>query len=385
MIKIKQIASLQSELDLKAPEITSLSTETVIADDDLISIYDTSATSEKKMTRWNFVAGLALGDDKVAVDAAATSGYIGAASSDGVLRTGSKLSYTDGGDFVTLDVAEANIDLNNCDNTTSLFITPSSTDTLVNKTFDANGTGNSISNIETTDFATNVVDTDVALTADSDTRIPSQKAIKAYADWLIGANNAMVLKGVTDCSTNPNYPAAVTWDTYKVSVAGKIGGASGENVEIGGASGTAVEVGDMIICITDNAGGTKAAVGANWSIIQTNIEGAVTTTDSSATNETLIVQDGTSGTVYKKTSTTVASLENGTGITDSLACPVTALSTNFSVTTTQTPKTGTPYTISINGATLDTAEIISFTGTTLTLNVWYAVDATDKVTATYIY
>ena len=38
----------------------------------------------------------------VKVDAGATAGYIGAADSDGVLRTGSGLTYADGGNFVTL-------------------------------------------------------------------------------------------------------------------------------------------------------------------------------------------------------------------------------------------------------------------------------------------
>ena len=41
-------------------------------------------------------------DEKVGVDAGATAGYLGAASNDGVLRTGIGLSYTDGGNFVTL-------------------------------------------------------------------------------------------------------------------------------------------------------------------------------------------------------------------------------------------------------------------------------------------
>lgn len=45
-------------------------------------------------------------DEKVGVDSAATPGYIGAASNDGVLRTGDGLSYADGGDFVTLDVTK---------------------------------------------------------------------------------------------------------------------------------------------------------------------------------------------------------------------------------------------------------------------------------------
>jgi hypothetical protein len=40
----------------------------------------------------------------VKVDSAATAGYLGAASNDGVLRTGTGITYTDGGDFVTLAV-----------------------------------------------------------------------------------------------------------------------------------------------------------------------------------------------------------------------------------------------------------------------------------------
>lgn len=63
----------------------------------------------------------------------------------------------------------------------------------------------------------------------------------------------MVFKGVIPASANPNYPAGVTGETWKISVAGKIGGASGVNVEAG----------DTIICVTDNAGGTQATVGAN--------------------------------------------------------------------------------------------------------------------------
>ena len=50
---------------------------------------------------------------------------------------------------------------------------------------------------------------------------------KAYADGIIAAADAMVFKGVVDCSTNPDYPAADCGWTYKVSVAGKIGGVSG--------------------------------------------------------------------------------------------------------------------------------------------------------------
>jgi hypothetical protein len=60
------------------------------------------------------------------------------------------------------------------------YVTGSSTNTFTNKTFDAAGTGNALSNIATSMFAANVVDTDGTFAANSDTRIPSQKAVVTY-------------------------------------------------------------------------------------------------------------------------------------------------------------------------------------------------------------
>lgn len=68
-------------------------------------------------------------------------------------------------------------------------------------------------------------------------------------------------KGPLDCSSNPNYPAAAANHVYRVSVAGKIGGASG----------TDVIVGDIIRCKTASIAGTQAAVGANFDIIGAKI------------------------------------------------------------------------------------------------------------------
>lgn len=79
----------------------------------------------------------------------------------------------------------------------------------------------------------------------------------------VSLTDPLVFKGVIDCSANPNYPSADAGDLYKVSVAGKIGGGSGPNVEAG----------DTLLCITDaTASGTHAGVGANWVILQTNID-----------------------------------------------------------------------------------------------------------------
>jgi hypothetical protein len=101
----------------------------------------------------------------------------------------------------------------------------------------------------------------------------------------LGLADAMVFKGTIDCSANPNYPAANAGDLYKVSVAGKIGGASGINVEIG----------DSLICAVDGtASGTQAGVGASWYIVQSNIDGAVIG-PASSTSGNIATFNGTTG------------------------------------------------------------------------------------------
>jgi hypothetical protein len=65
-------------------------------------------------------------------------------------------------------------------------VTESHSATLTNKTIDANGTGNSISNLETADLADGVLNTDLIDTLNenpaSDTQIPSALAVKTYVD-----------------------------------------------------------------------------------------------------------------------------------------------------------------------------------------------------------
>lgn len=132
-------------------------------------------------------------------------------------------------------------------------------------------------------------DTDGTLASNSDTRLASQKAVKTYVDQIIAAQDAMVFKGVIDCSANPNYPAADRGHTYRVSVAGKIGGASGTNVEAG----------DIVICLTDaTSAGTQAGVGSSWTISQANIDGAVVG-PASAVDSNFAQFDGTTGKLIK--------------------------------------------------------------------------------------
>lgn len=134
------------------------------------------------------------------------------------------------------------------------------------------------------------VSTDTTLASNSDAKLPTEKAVKAYVDGIVAAQDAMVFKGVQDCSANPNYPAANRGDTYRVSVAGKIGGASG----------IVVEVGDIFICLDDStSAGNQATVGSHWTILQTNIDGAVVG-PASVTDGRLVLFDGTTGKVIKQ-------------------------------------------------------------------------------------
>lgn len=146
------------------------------------------------------------------------------------------------------------------------------------------------------------IDTNTAL-GTSNTVAPSQNAVKVYADALIGAANAMVFKGVIDASTNPNYPAANAGDLYRISVAGKIGGASGPNVEVG----------DTILCLTDgSAANTQAIVGANWNISQANIDGAVVG-PASATSANLASFNGTTGKIIQDAGFSASNAAIGAG------------------------------------------------------------------------
>lgn len=107
-----------------------------------------------------------------------------------------------------------------------------------------------------------VVDED-DMSSNSATKVPTQQSVKAYVDTSV--TGLLDFKGSTDCSTNPNYPSASKGDSYVVSVAGKIGGASGKSVDVG----------DVYLATADNAGGDEATVGTSWTVLEHNLNGAL--------------------------------------------------------------------------------------------------------------
>jgi hypothetical protein len=123
-------------------------------------------------------------------------------------------------------------------------ITATSTDTLTNKTFNANGTGNSISNIETADIAagTLVTAAEGIGSNDNDTTIPTSAAVKAYADSVGGGGSATGLTFVGDDSTGTLI-------------------SDGETVKIAGGTGiTTAMSGDTLTITASGGGGTITAL-----------------------------------------------------------------------------------------------------------------------------
>jgi hypothetical protein len=136
--------------------------------------------------------------------------------------------------------------------------TLSNTQTFTNKAFDANGTGNTISNLETADFASGVIQTTISGSS-TNTQIPTALAVNTLV------NNATTGlfddRGNYDASTN-TFPssggsgtagAVLKGDVWRISVAGTLGG-------------TAVGVGDFLKANIDSPGTTLA----NWSTWEGN-------------------------------------------------------------------------------------------------------------------
>lgn len=129
---------------------------------------------------------------------------------------------------------------------------------------------NTVSALSDSDFrtaigslASSMLDTDGTLAANSDAKIPSQKAVKTYVDNAV--TSLWDWQGTIAANTNPNYPAASAGDAYAITTVGKIGGINGP----------IVEVGDLVVALNDNAGGTHAAVGSDWVIFEHNLTGAM--------------------------------------------------------------------------------------------------------------
>ena len=136
----------------------------------------------------------------------------------------------------------------------STVVTESSTDTLTNKTIDADN--NTISNLEVDNLKSGVLDTDISTTAATDTTIPSAKAVKTYVD----AQGTAQDLDITDGSTT----SAVDLDSQTMTIEGTSNevsvGLSGQTFTIGLPSSITVNVTGNV---TGNVSGSSGSTTGN--------------------------------------------------------------------------------------------------------------------------
>lgn len=129
----------------------------------------------------------------------------------------------------------------------------------------------------------------------SSSAIPTSAAVVAAIDSKIAATDAMIFKGTIGTGTGnvalPTNGYKTGW-TYKVATAGTY-------------AGIVCEIGDMVIALKDGPASGTSVINADWTVVQANIDGAVTG-PSSSTDAHIAVFNGTTGTVIKDSGFTIA-------------------------------------------------------------------------------
>ena len=218
------------------------------------------------------------------------------------------------------------------------------------------------------------------------TQIATTAFVTSAVNNVLAATNAMVFRGTIGSSgaTVTALPASHhAGDVYIVKTAGSY-------------AGEVCEVGDMVLCVTT---GTTAN-NAHWTVVQTNINGAVTGPTSAVTNR-VAVFNGTTGKIIKDSGFTIgASVPANAKFTDTtysamngasasaagaaglVPAPAAGAATRYlrsDGTWAVPPDTNTTYTLSSFGITATASELNHLDGITATvaeLNKLHGLTAT---------
>ena len=142
--------------------------------------------------------------------------------------------------------------------------------------------------------------TPTAPTADTGTdttQIATTAFVQSEIIAKLASNDAMLFKGIVDSTHSLPATHNAGW-TYKVAANGTY-------------AGKVCEIGDMIICTTDST----TANDDHWIVIQTNIDGAVTG-PASATDNNIVLFNGTSGKIIKDSSKAIVTTTPTSSATD---------------------------------------------------------------------
>ena len=153
--------------------------------------------------------------------------------------------------------------------------TESKTETLTNKTFDVEGTGNSISNIDVADLKTGVLDTDLSNASSSDDTLASAKAIKSALDGKAASSHNHAISEITNLQTSLDAKAPLASPALTGTPTATTAAANTNTTQIATTAYVQTELSDLV----DSAPGTlntlnelAAALGddANFSTTVTN-------------------------------------------------------------------------------------------------------------------
>ena len=120
---------------------------------------------------------------------------------------------------------------------------------------------------------------------------------KTYVDSLLSTNDAMVFKGTVGVGGTHEIAAFNALVVYNAGWAYKV-------ITAGTIKGKVCEIGDMLVATVDRA---SAGVDADWIVLQTNIDGAVTG-PASAVADNIATYNGSTGKIIKDGGTSIAAI-----------------------------------------------------------------------------